>query len=299
MVAVRLRSDAVVDCEIEPRCHVAILDDLWLAALTKNEDDAGTPERLNLTINIDGSDVFDRDFSLGPISSQGYQQDLDDGEAGLRRGWPVPAPFESAGLTNSSIRLGLRGDNAWGPRHVVVIARTQPSFTPGPIVTLAMETDIADWLSTDTSEGPLTMPLRLVGPGDGSTVIRRVLLLIYTGGENDADTDNTVQLQIATAAGIVLQHRITSDFRRYHTQWQLVDAAVPFTRAEVAAGSVRLSIIGTDAWLPKMVFVLGLDTDAGRPSQVVTLAAVPDWNLGWLSTDSQEGVPSIDLPLSS
>jgi hypothetical protein len=126
-----------------------------------------------------------------------------------------------------------------------------------------------------------------------------VLLLIYTGGENDADTDDTVQLQIATAAGIVLQHRITSDFQRFHTQWHLVDAAVPFTRGEVAAGSIRLSIIGTDAWLPKTVFVLGLDTDTGRPNQVVTLAAVPDWNLGWLSTDPQEGVASIDLPLSA
>ena len=34
---------------------MAAVDRLWLATLTKNEDDAGTDaNRLNLTINVDG-----------------------------------------------------------------------------------------------------------------------------------------------------------------------------------------------------------------------------------------------------
>jgi hypothetical protein len=30
----------------------------------------------------------------------------------------------------------------------------------------------------------------------------------------------------------------------------------------------------------------------------VTLASVPDWELGWLSNDPSEGSPSVLLPLS-
>ena len=44
---------------------MAAIDDIWLAALTKDEDDAGSRNRFNLTVNIDGGDVFAHDFMLG------------------------------------------------------------------------------------------------------------------------------------------------------------------------------------------------------------------------------------------
>ena len=44
---------------------MAAIDDVWLAALTKDEDDAGSRNRFNLTVNIDGGDVFRHDFLLG------------------------------------------------------------------------------------------------------------------------------------------------------------------------------------------------------------------------------------------
>ena len=47
------------------------------------------------------------------------------------------------------------------------------------------------------------------------------------------------------------------------------------------------------------VFVFGLDTEEGRPSEVVTLSAIPKWDLGWLSTDPSEGAASVPLPLSN
>src|SRR6185369_1382263 len=41
------------------------IDELWLATLTKNEDDAGTDaDRLNVTVNIDGDDIVDADFDF-------------------------------------------------------------------------------------------------------------------------------------------------------------------------------------------------------------------------------------------
>jgi hypothetical protein len=106
----------------------------------KGEDDAGSRNRFNLTINIDGVDVFVHDFLLGwNLPNQGGTG-LRDGQAGLEEGKP-PAPFESAHLTNSSVRLGLRGDDAWAPKHVLVVGQAQPDFTPGRLVALAMETE--------------------------------------------------------------------------------------------------------------------------------------------------------------
>ena len=50
---------------------MAAIDDVWLAALTRDEDDAGSKNQFNLTVNIDGADVFGHDFrprleSAGP-----------------------------------------------------------------------------------------------------------------------------------------------------------------------------------------------------------------------------------------
>jgi hypothetical protein len=39
------------------------------------------------------------------------------------------------------VRLGLRGDDAWAPKHVLVVGQAQPDFTPGRLVALAMETE--------------------------------------------------------------------------------------------------------------------------------------------------------------
>jgi hypothetical protein len=136
---------------------MALINDLWLAALTKDEDDAGSNDRFNLTVNIDGEDVFDQDFILGwrPLGS-GVVNGLGEGQAGLEESESLQAQFESNSLTNSSIRLGLREDDAWGPEHVLLIGRTEPSFEPGRTVALAMETDLTHWLSSDNSEGHLT-----------------------------------------------------------------------------------------------------------------------------------------------
>src|SRR6266540_3696977 len=147
---------------------MAAIDDVWLAALTKDEDDAGSKNQFNLTVNIDGADVFGHYFLLGwnPLG-QGVNG-LREGQAGLEEAQP-PAPFDSDKLTNSSVRLGLRGDDAWAPRHVLVIGRAQPDVTPGRVLALAMETDIDRWLSADRDEGRLTMPVRRVGAGTSNT----------------------------------------------------------------------------------------------------------------------------------
>jgi len=279
---------------------MATIDDVWLAALTKDEDDAGSKNQFNLTVDIDGGDVFGQDFLLGwNLPGQGGTG-LRDGQAGLQQGQPPAAPFESSQLTNSSVRLGLRGDDAWGPRHVLVLGRARPDFAPGRTLALAMETDIDRWLSADSDEGRLTMPVRLVAAGTSDTVIRRVLLLIYTDRGGDIDTESDIKLQIAASGQLMLDKKITHDLDQVRAYWHFLEVERPFTRADVVSkGAIHLSILGADAWLPTTVFVFGLDTEEGRPNEVVTLSAVPKWALGWLSTDPSEGAASVALPISA
>jgi hypothetical protein len=281
-----------------------VVDLLWLAVLTKDQADAGSEEWFNLTVNLDGTDVFEKDFTLswGALGQGG--DGLDDGEAGLEDSGPLATPFEPMLLTNSSIRLGIRGDDAWAPEHVFVFGRTQPSLEglPSRIMGLAMETNVSRWLSTDKSEGHLTIPIRLVDAGSSNTVIQRVLMLVYTHSGSNIETDNPIHLQV-TANGIsVLQQQTGNtgqdDLEQYTTNWYELDVNVPFTRAGVISnGGIRLSILGTDAWLPNKLFLFGLDTATGRPNEVVTLVTIPEWNLGVLSTDVSEGSPSVLLPV--
>ncbi|MGZ6983000.1 MAG: hypothetical protein ACXVH5_12605, partial [Ilumatobacteraceae bacterium] len=219
---------------------MAAVEKLWVATLTKNEDDAGTGVgALNLTIDINGEDVADIDFGFmtgsGPLSD-GLGPDtgwLDQGQAAIsggtygNPGQPLPSPIDSNLLTNSSIRLGIRNDDAWGPQHVLVFGQTLPERVPSQVIALAMETDLTHWLSTDSSEGHLTMPIRLVGSGSARTLMRKVLLLVYTGSGSDVETDSPIQLQITAGGALVADQTIVDtpqdDLEQYTANWYPVD----------------------------------------------------------------------------
>ena len=52
------------------------------------------------------------------------------------------------------------------------------------------------------------------------------------------------------------------------------------------------------AWKPMVLFVFGLDTASGRPNQLVSLASRPVWGPRWMSSDTGEGDPSVDLEIT-
>ncbi len=277
------------------------INKLWLATLTKNKDDAETDtSRLNLTVNIDGRDAVDRDF--GFLAGSGWLS----GGFGPDKGWlgrgataiseqkeTLEAPFDTTALTNSSIRLGIRSDDAWAPHHAILLGSAQRQ-----VIALAMETEIDHWLSTDTTEGKLSIPMRLVGQGDSNTQIRRILVLAYTESGDDAGTEHPVQIQITAGGNLVLQHSAQGGFGEYTGNLYMVDAAAPFTKSQMQQnGGIRVSVLGKDAWIPKSLFVYGLDTATGRPNNVVHLASVPEWTFGALSADVSEGKPSVALPV--
>jgi hypothetical protein len=171
------------------------------------------------------------------------------------------------------------------------------------LVALGMETEVSRWLSTDSSEGRLTMPIRLVGQGDNATPIHRVLLLIYIAGGSNVGTDSPIELEITAKANLVLKQQIVdtpqTDLEEYVANWYMLDASVPFVKGDIsAAGGIRLRNLGADAFFPQQVLVFGLDTPSGQPTRVVNLVSVLGPTTGWLSTDSSEGNAAVNLPLS-
>lgn len=282
---------------------MSTIDVLWLAILNRNADDAGSDSTINLTVNIDGDDVHDHNYHNG----------AGDGEASLDGGG-VDAPFDTTALNDSSIRIGVRDDDAWAPSDVLVFGQSHGDFNAGVAIPLAMESDITEWLSTDVSEGPLTVPLRRVIPGDSTTVIQRVLLLTHTQwsawtvfspfSSAETGTDSAIQLEVFAGGNLVLREEVhdtpQSDLERGAGNWYMMDALVPFTRGEVqAGGKVVLSILGSDAWKPQSLFVFGLDTASGRPNRVVSLVSKSVWGERWMSTDSGEGDASVELAITA
>ena len=275
---------------------MSTIDVLWLAHLNRNADDAGSRSRINLTINIDGEDILDRDYG----SNRG------DGEASLNGGRRLDRSFDSELLTDSSVRIGVRGDDAWSPADVFVFGYSLAGLKSGVAVPLAMETDLDQVLSTDHTGGRLSMPLRRVMPGTSGTVIRRVLLLVHTQwaqAGTDTGTDSAIRLEVFAGDNRVLREDIhdtsQSDLEKASSNWYLMDAPVPFTRGDVQAGGrIVLSILGDDAWKPQVLFVFGLDTASGRPNEVVSLVSRPLWGHRWMSADRSEGDPSVDLPVT-
>jgi hypothetical protein len=270
---------------------LAIIDEVFLAILTRNTEDAGTESTLHLNININGSDVVDHDlwFEAGPFGNIGGQKERANAGIGIPIGGITP--FESNGMTNSSVQVGIRGDDAWAPRHLFLIGREATSHRYFP---LAIETDLNLWLSTDTSEGDLTTPIRLVR-SDTNGMIRRALLLIQTAWDfsGDLGTDDPIELEIMTAGGnIVLSEQIhdsvQADLEQAGANWYVLPARVPFNRLDVQ--SIKLRIIGQDAWVPAKVFVYGFDTThaQGRPNNIMRLSAIPNWDLGQMSADPSE-----------
>jgi hypothetical protein len=273
---------------------MSTIDILWLAFLNRDAEDTGSDGAISLTMNVDGEDVLEKNWG----------SNVGDGEAYVNGGTQLDTPFDSSTLTNSSVRIGLRSDDAWAPGDILVFGQSLAEFNSGVAVPLAMESGLTAFLSTDPSEGPLTVPLRLVGTGSSTTIIRRVLLLVRTQWtSDDGGTDSAIQLEIFAGENLVLREEIVdtsqTDLEEQGSNWYEMNALVPFTRGEVQAGGrIVLSILGSDAWKPIWLFVFGLDTASGRPNEVVSLVSRPVWGPRWMSTDTSEGDPSVDLTVT-
>ena len=291
------------------------LKTVWFGMLTDDSDDSGTDSSIVLIINVRGGrfDVLHRTF---PDTAQ---SDQEQGQANLYEITEddfepqafVGSTVDPQDLNASSIRIGIRGNDLWRPKSVFIWGEQKD----GLIVPLALDTELQGnigiagqlvnvELSTDASEGKLSFAPSRIQLGAATTVIRRLLMLVTTADVDDAGTDDDIALQITTIDGrLVVDHVFPdtsqADLERAQANLYYVPVNIPFSRTELNADSIRLSIKGSDAWLPSRLLLFGLSEDeTGQPPEfAVPLVHLPAWPLGTLSTDEEEGKGSVTLPL--
>jgi hypothetical protein len=292
---------------------MGVINTLFLATVTATNEDAETDSQLVLTINETGDRPDVVHFTL-PNS---IQRDQESGQANLyeikeeqfaTRGSRV---FDPLKLNTSSIRLGIRGDDAWTGASIFLWGQQKED---GLIVPLALQTaresgpaQLPNFtISTDIDDAPRSsVPLPRTQLGAAILPIRRMILLLSTADEDDAGTDNPIRLQIVTKDGRLVVDRIfkdtvQDDLEQAQANFYYVPVESTFSRPELDDKSIRLSIIGNDAWLPDRLFLFGLSDDESVPNTVefvIPMVHLPEWPFGVLSGDSDEGKESVNLPL--
>lgn len=291
------------------------LKTVWFGMLTDDSDDSGTDSPIVLIINVTGGrfDVLHRTF---PNTAQ---NDQEQGQANLYEVTAddfepqafVGATVDPQDLNASSIRIGIRGNDLWRPKSVFIWGEQ----VDGLIVPLALNTELQGRvgiggqlvgvrLSTDASEGKLSFAPSRVQPGNADTVIRRLLLVMITADEDDAGTNDDIELRIATRDGSQVVNHVfpdtsQDDLERAQANFYYVPVDIPFRKIDLNADAIRLSISDEDAWLPARFFLFGLSEDQGGqpPEFVVPLVHLPTWPLSTLSTQAGEGQGTVILPL--
>ena len=118
-------------------------------------NDADTKDHLDVSININGNDVVSSSTLQWAILRDDMIHRGNASIAPIPNTVDEPISFDSALLTNSSIRVGITGDNMWVPEHVLLIGREAAT---GHYIPLAGEWDINDTrLSTDPTDSMARM----------------------------------------------------------------------------------------------------------------------------------------------
>ena len=138
------------------------LNRVWVATLTQRQPFAGTDSGLSLRMfGMGGNTLVDRKLS------RRHPYDEEMAQAGLYEVSGVRVPR----VNLASAEVGIRGGDMWMPRFVFVwgdVNGREPEpigiFPRGPI-------PLGSGISTDRSEGPPSLPLAIVPPGDANTGI--------------------------------------------------------------------------------------------------------------------------------
>ncbi len=279
---------------------------LWAAMLTRNRNDAGTDSSITLTINVGGVERLNHTFA------DTTQEDQEQAQANLYEVNVRGRGIVPAELDGSSIRVGIRGNDAWRPEHFMVWGERAAPFFGTEVIPLAIETGITTQISTDPAEGPSSFPLRLVGKGNRTMPINRLFMLLTTAGEpDDGDiiaeglgpqgTDSPIEIQIVSEGRLVVLSEISEthqdDLELGGANFYSAPVITPFTRNSLDDRSITLRVKGLDSWGPASFFLFGLDDAAGRPEFLVPLVHLPQWPFGLMEADSTTGVASVTLPL--
>src|SRR2546423_14940790 len=125
------------------------LSDLWIATLTSTRSDSGSDSDMVGIINQNGIDIIHENLGFGRTTTGGGKlYHLEQiAEAGFE-------PDQ-----NYYMRMGIRGDDAWRPD---LIAAWGERDGTGNVVPLAYDSELDIVLSTDSSEGRISLPVRQI-----------------------------------------------------------------------------------------------------------------------------------------
>jgi hypothetical protein len=291
---------------------MGVLSRLWVAMRTQDKTDAGTDDPVVLIINENGVDKLHHTFPDTP-------QDQAKGQANLYDIDLKGRDIRSGNLSNSSIRMAIRGSDFWHPQHVLVWAQEADG---GQVIPLAAEWDIKKGISTDASEGNLSFPLRRIGFPTSSPVtgvpdtnarIRQILVVLTTADVSEAGTDNEIDLEITFGGGTKWnQLAVPEKSLKQGKAFFLLPTTVQFPPPGAVPrrnnlDSVVLRISNDDSWLPSSFFLFGFQhtfaeplpgvSPGPPPDSIMPLIHIPNWKFGPLSTDRNEGKESVPLPL--
>jgi len=270
------------------------------AVRTRHGRFSGTSARPWIVINQSGVDRLNNAMlSVGTVGS-------------VRRGESLyyyqPLPVDERGDLRDDrlapddlyVRFSTTSADMWEPELAIVWGSSKTLGT----IPLALETDVEYALSSDPGEGAMSAPLQRVDAGTDDTLIRRLLLVVVTYDAPYAGTDDPISLRITTKQAKVAEYVISdtpqTDLEIDCANIYEVPVDAPFRRSELReseAAEVKLTIHGSDKWVPKKIFLFGLDQPTEKPETVVPLVRVYD--PGPLSADPTEGVPSLTLPVES
>lgn len=267
---------------------MSIIRDLWIATLTSTRSDSGSDDELVVIMNQNGLDTVHRDLGFGDSATGGgklYSHDISESQFD-----PALAFY---------MRIGIRGSDAWKPQ---VIAAWGERDDTGAIVALGYDETVDILLSTDSSEGRISLPLPPIATGRNLADINRVMLVTGTGF-GDSETDSPIHVRITTDKGsVVVDHTVPDtpqdDLEDAEGNVYFIPVVKPFTRSQLNDTSIEISIEGNDAWRPIIVAMFGLDTGSGQPTRMTPLVHVHPWGAQVLSTDPSEGLASVTLPLA-
>lgn len=275
------------------------LSRLRVAMLTRAQNGAGTNKRISLSINVGGADL------LNHIFPDTIQEDQERAQANLYKVNVEGKRIEPGSLTDSSVRLGILGDDdAWSPEHFFAWGEVPPTTAlqnPG-IFPLVIETGIPQTLSTDPDNGVPSIRLRRVEKGGNGMSIRRLLILLTTDDtQANFFASNSLEMQIVSNDRLVVLCEIRAtaqaQLKGGEANFYTMPVILPFTKSSLNDQSITLRVRGTTGWRPASFFLFGLDDAAGRPESIVPLVHLPEWPFGVMERDTTNGIASITLPL--
>ncbi|MDX2285144.1 MAG: hypothetical protein NW241_13350 [Bacteroidia bacterium] len=266
-----------------------MLTRLHLAIKTRNIRHAGTASHPVLILGEGSNDRLHHTFETaeGLQAGQTFYQTLDVSGMDL-------SPYVQY------IRLGIRGGDAWWPEFMFLWGDMHPGPEPVPgiqVYPMALRTKNPNVLSTDESEGRISLPLSQAMLGNVYNLFTRFLIMIRTGDVWYAGAQDPITLSVHTAQGVMLEVALSG--AQLGAGQVYLDA--PYAPAPFNVNSIRsieLRASGADSWLPEQVFILAIAEEHEDHKQLYPMVYLQDWQAAGLpamSTDPEKGAERVVL----